>query len=250
MTALAFTNRVPRFSEGVLGVLQMLFGAEGRGELQLAARTLDGVGYQEILVRVLARDLLPSALIELLEGRRDWYVEVRSSVYDGQHPSHLSCVFARARFSPVFQHQWLIPDAQITAMETRLAAFPLRPSGILDGVSQVLMLWRLSAPISLKTAADRAAALELQRRLALALGASTADCRRAVPSHAGLAAAEYTITDHDPAGFMPLAGPARNLGTQHRRLVGIAHLDGDAVYTRAQLEAALKSMEATHGTRG
>lgn len=215
------TPPAPSFSEGVSGVLSMLHG-EGDGALQLDARTVGGIGHQELLVYGVTPGLLPVGLLDLLESRSDWYVEASPAVKETSSP-RLQVLFARFPILLVFgPYEWSVPEDRVVDVARRIDSFGIPPTAVINAMREIVVLFRLEAPLFLRTEAELTRARALQAHLAERIGAAASP------------------EAHDPTSFIPLCGRIREVGSNSLHRVQIPVLDLDRIYSLAELEGSIQ----------
>ena len=237
------------FCGDVSTLLDLLLGAGEGGQLDVDARTEGGLGHQLVFVRHVTRGFLPEVVLTLLEGRADWHLRVRPAVrrIATTHPLRLHVTFARWLVTPVFNRKdWVIPADRVGAIVQRIRAFPLVPTVLLDGVTELTALWALATPLDLRQEGVQAHARAWQARFAEALGAETGPVRHIMQRSAISQHGDQGIIEEraacDPEAFVPLAGVVRQLGTRGApSYVRILDIDPDRRYTVAALEAAIQA---------
>jgi hypothetical protein len=241
------TATVPTFSTKLCATLDALLG-QGSGALIVDARTEGGLGHNTLLISTPSFGFLPVGMLRLLEGRSDWHVRVSPAVRDQStgDPVRLNALFARFVLEPEFSAatDWThrVSPQRVDEIARRLATFAVKPSIIIDGYTEVVALWLLDEPLSLRTSAERERAIQLQRRLAVALGASTDAVTHMVPSATGGDPLIEKREACDPLSFVPLAGIVRELGLRGpRTLIDIAAFNRDRIASVAAIAATLGS---------
>ncbi len=227
------------------GSLLLLFNAIARGApegstLELHARSPQGLGYQ-CLRPPIPREAwahLPPVALKLLED--GWGARVGAAVRDrtGSQLASLGVLFSIHPIAVDFgrETEWRhqAAAADVDAVLARLDSFPLPPTFIIDGVSELVAIWALTEPI---TDLDRAR--RLQRRLAETLGASTASVGIDVPSATMGGGHRIEYPADDPASHVPFPGSiVRNVGDPAPVAV-FAAVAPEHVCTVEEMEATL-----------
>ena len=240
------STEAPSLSSSVSGLLEILFG-DGGGQLVFTSRTEDGIGMQEFRLAELERAELERGWlpIQILVALEDgWCIHVTPALKEsaGPRPVQLSALFTRWMLEPErTRHGWMIPEEMATAIAEKLKAFPLPPSALIDGANEVVPVWRLERSLDLR--AGLKSALELQRRLAVALGASTKPIRHITTGRGAAGIHDVQeLAAHDPRLPIPLAGVVRGWDGAPP-LVTIPVCDATCTYPLAEIERALVEKE-------
>jgi len=217
------------FSASLVGVLRVLAGA-GPGYLQMDARTLSGIGQEQIIANAaeVHDGWLPAPLVRLLESRDDWHVRVRPMVTrnHGSGASRLGVVFARWQAG---RSGGAITAAAANDAFKSLAGFGLAPSIVLDATREIVAMWRLDRAVDCRTPAAVAAVKDLQLRLAKKLGASVETL-----------AMSPNFEAHDPDGDLPLCGVVREIRGYNPPVIEMLTVDPSYSYALDTIEGAIQ----------
>ena len=236
-----------------LGSTLSVVRGSGPGSLKVDARSLQGLGHHSLFVtRGVNPRWIPGCLLPFLEAHPPiWHVRVDAMVRStGSSPKFLNALFARWIIVPTFNRkQWVIAAEQVAAADSQLAAFALPPTIVINGVVEIVALWKLQEPIDVSKAAGLAMARTLQGRLAAAIGASTAPMTDVsnVPEtnwSGGAAPGIRTVHADDPEGSFPLCGIVRTMGVDAPPVITIPTVNLSNTYALAELERSIEECPA------
>jgi hypothetical protein len=215
MTDPTTTAAVRQFSERVLALLRLFDRC--RGHVLVDARTLSGIGHEQLHVDLPVPSFLPTPVADALLDNLS--LRLSSRAVDGT-PRDLPFLFAVWRlasdFSRETNYRHVVRPEEQARVRAALAGFSLSPAFVLDSGPEVAAVFSLTEPLALD---DPARANALLRRLAQRLDADVDSAR---------------VT-----ALIPFAGPVRNWNTTDPDYVEILDVEPTARYSLAEIEAAL-----------
>jgi hypothetical protein len=221
----------PGLAVSIVALLRALTAGARDGGLAIDGRTRTGIDEGRpmwIPAAELDNTLIPLPLLAALEERA-WNMQVRAAL-QRDHVGNLRAlgvlpitfdmprVYRRSR--------WEIPREQVEAALARVEAFSLPATLAIDGGSTVTAIWSLGQPFDLRTVEAQTRAMDVQRRLARALGAAV------VPAETGLVDLQIPI----PGGI--------DRESSSDNLVRVPFCEASRVYDLAALERAIHQHEA------
>lgn len=251
MIATTAVSQPERITISLVKSLAALLGAVGRGApvgAEIVCRRRAWADRYGTTLHVNPRDRylaigsLPTAVVRILsdDAGYAWRVHLAARRSDGR-PIGLGVLAARFAFEreyvnptePGSPHgkQWVWPQPAIDLAITRASAW-LAPTMVLDGRSEIVVMWALEEPIDLEPVTAAAETLALLGRLAKVVGAQ--------PVPADVAISSLTL---------PLPGFATDQSPQVTEFTTAVHCDLSRLYTRDEIEAAITAPAAIERRR-
>ena len=243
--------------EDIDSVVSILLGtSEHREALHLEARSDCGFGYERFNVSTIAQWKRPDGGGRFLEACASWFITVAPAVRDGasDRALRLHALFARWFIEPFMDvttgWEWAIPAEPVAKLRKRIRSFKCPPTVVIDGLREITALWQLKEPMELRPEAAHAAVVDVQARLAQALGASCAETKHFVPSSQPVGPDNFTRVDVNPAyapeSFIPLCGIVREMGSRD----GAPHVvtldvEPERVFGLEEIERAIAKVGGT-----
>jgi hypothetical protein len=205
------------YSARLLDVLRLFDRCRGR--VLVDARTLSGIGHEQLHVDLPVPSFLPTPVADALLDNLSLRLSVASRAIDGtpRDLPFLFCSFLRAAdFSAATGYRHRVRESEQERVRAALAGFSLSPAFVIDAGPEVVAVFPLDHPLPV---GDPSRADALLRRLA----------ERVVGD---VKAASVTT-------LIPLAGVVRNWNTTNPDYTEIIDVEPTARYSLDRVEATL-----------